>query len=479
MAKEKFRTVYVCSNCGETSMRWLGKCPACGAWNTMVEDVVLDEKAAEKSPRRRQAAQGEAVQNTGGGYAVTRLGKTTAEAFQLAEISTTEEKSRVVTGIAELDRVLGGGIVLGSVVLLGGEPGAGKSTMLLQMCGAIADGREVLYVTGEESLRQIKLRSGRLGIPEENISIAALSDIDDAIALAQKQRPGLLVIDSIQTMYTPELSSSPGSVSQVRECTTRLLYLAKDNEIPVFIVGHVNKDGMIAGPKVMEHIVDTVLYFEGDKTLPYRILRAAKNRFGSTNEIGLFDMTGRGLIAIDNPSETMLAGRPVGTSGNCVGCIMEGTRPIMCEVQALATKSGFATPRRAASGVDMARANLLMAVLEKRAGFLLGGLDVYINAVGGLDLDDTACDLPICMALVSSLLDRPLAEDFFAVGEVGLGGELRGVKNVEYMVKEAARIGFRKVVIPAANSRVVKEANIAGVKVITAKTLQDAIAAMP
>ena len=467
--KEKFKTVYICSNCGEVAQRWLGKCPSCGMWNTLVEDVVLDEKTSANAPRRKREP---AVTGALGGS-----GAMHPAAQRLADIDTSEEKSRVRTGMEELDRVLGGGIVLGSVILLGGEPGAGKSTMLLQVCGAVAAAGDVLYVTGEESVQQIKLRSKRLGIHEDHISVAAISSVDEAIAMAEAQRPGMLVVDSIQTMYTATLSSSPGSVSQVKECATRLLYLAKDNDIPIFIVGHVNKDGMIAGPKVMEHIVDTVLYFEGDKTLPYRILRAAKNRFGSTNEIGLFDMTGRGLMAIDNPSEMLLEGRPVGTSGNCVGCIMEGSRPILFEIQALAAKSGFGTPRRAASGVDMARANLLMAVLEKRAGFLLGSLDIYINVVGGLELDDPACDLAICLAIVSSLVDKPVADDLLAIGEVGLGGELRGVRNIEAMVREAARIGFKKIILPASNGRNFAT-DVENVRLVTAKTLKEAVAAI-
>lgn len=457
--KEKLKTIYICTSCGEVTPRWLGRCPSCGEWNTLTEDVVAEPKPAAGKAGRHSLPSG----------------PTSAIARPLSEINTEEDSSRIVTGMAEMDRVLGGGIVLGSVVLLGGEPGAGKSTMLLQMSGSIGQGRPVLYVTGEESIRQIKLRSGRLGVPEANISVAAESDIDEIIGLIAQNRPGFVVIDSIQTMYTPSLSSSAGSVSQVKECTSRLLKIAKEQETPVFIVGHVNKDGAIAGPKVMEHIVDTVLYFEGDRTLPYRILRATKNRYGSTNEIGMFDMTGAGLIPIDNPSEMLLEGRPVGVSGNCVGCILEGSRPIMADIQALATKSSFGTPRRAASGYDSGRANLLMAVLEKRAGFFLGNLDVYINVVGGLALSETACDLPLCLALVSSLLDAPISESLLAIGEVGLGGEIRSVKNLEARLREAQHIGFKKAIIPRHNLRNLDHKSFTDIQIIGALDLKEAV----
>ena len=416
MPKDKFKTVYVCTNCGETSPRWMGRCPSCGAWNTMAEDVVREEK-----PVRASAGGKGAVRGISSGSLIT--------AHTLSEISATEEKSRIITGISELDRVLGGGIVLGSVVLLGGEPGAGKSTLLLQLCGAISKAVSVLYITGEESTRQIKLRALRLEVPQDGIRLAAETEIDDICVLIEQEKPGLVVIDSIQTMHCGDISSSAGSVSQVKECTSRLLAVAKNHEIPTFIVGHVNKDGAIAGPKVMEHIVDTVLYFEGDKMLPYRILRAAKNRYGSTNEIGMFDMTGKGLKVVENPSKLLLEGRPVGVSGNCVACTLEGSRPILSEIQALVSKTAFGTPRRAASGFDFNRTNLLLAVLEKRAGYFLGNLDVYLNIVGGLQLDETACDLSVCMAVVSSMLDRPVPDDMVAIGEVGLGGEVRSVSN--------------------------------------------------
>ncbi len=460
--KEKLKTIYVCTTCGEVTPRWLGKCPSCGEWNTLVEDVVA---VAPKQPAKNSRKSGAAAQGM----------PSTAVAQSLAEVNTSETQSRIVTGIAELDRVLGGGIVLGSVVLLGGEPGAGKSTMLLQLSGAISHTTPVLYVTGEESVRQIKLRSSRLGINGDNISVAAESDIDEITSLIYTMKPGFVVIDSIQTMYTPSLSSSAGSVSQVKECSARLLSLAKENEIPVFIVGHVNKDGAIAGPKVMEHIVDTVIYFEGDRTLPYRILRSTKNRYGSTNEIGMFDMTGSGLMPIENPSEMLLEGRPIGVSGNCVGCIMEGSRPIMADIQALATKSGFGTPRRATSGFDASRANLLMAVLEKRAGFFLGNLDVYVNVVGGLYLSETACDLALCLALVSSILDKPVTDSLLAVGEVGLGGEIRSVANLDIRLREAQRIGFKKAIVPHHNLRGLSMKEFTTIEIIGAKYIKDAV----
>lgn len=462
MKDSKLKTIYVCSNCGETSPRWMGRCPSCGEWNTMAEDVVVPES---KATARK-------------GLAPRPRGVTSLVPDRLSHISTTEEKSRIVTGISELDRVLGGGVVLGSVVLLGGEPGAGKSTLLLQLCGAISQQHEVLYITGEESTRQIKLRANRLGVPQENISLAAETELDEICGLIEQAKPELVVIDSIQTMHCSDVSSSAGSVSQVKECAARLLAVAKANEIPTFIVGHVNKDGAIAGPKVMEHIVDTVLYFEGDKTLPYRVLRAAKNRYGSTNEIGMFDMTGSGLAEIENPSQLLLEGRPLGTSGNCVACTMEGTRPILSEVQALVTKSSFNVPRRTASGFDFNRANLLVAVLEKRAGYFFGSLDVYLNIVGGLQLDETACDLSVCLAMVSSLLDKPIGDKTVAIGEVGLGGEVRSVTFLETRLREAQRIGFTKAIVPKHNLKQLNEKEFPELQLVGVSYLREAIEAI-
>ena len=461
MKDNKLKTIYVCSNCGESSPRWMGRCPSCGAWNTMVEDVVVPEpKASARSASARPS------------------GVTSITARRLSEVSTTEEKSRIVTGISELDRVLGGGVVLGSVVLLCGEPGAGKSTLLLQLCGAISDRCQVLYITGEESVRQIKLRADRLQVPQQNIHLAAETDIDDICGLIEQTKPDLVVIDSIQTMHCNDVSSSAGSVSQVKECSARLLTVAKSCEIPTFIVGHVNKDGAIAGPKVMEHIVDTVLYFEGDKTLPYRVLRAAKNRYGSTNEIGMFDMTGHGLTEIENPSQVLLEGRPLGTSGNCVACTMEGTRPILSEVQALVTKSSFNVPRRTASGFDFNRANLLVAVLEKRAGYFFGSLDVYLNIVGGLELDETACDLAVCLAMVSSMLDKPIDDKTVAIGEVGLGGEVRNVTFLELRLREAQRIGFTKAIVPRHSLKQLDPKEFSDIELVGVSYLRDAIQAI-
>ena len=463
MAKDKLKTIYVCTQCGETSPRWLGRCPSCGAWNTMVEDVV----AEPAKPSGGKAA------------APARVpGQTSLTPLKLNTISTTEEKSRIVTGIGELDRVLGGGIVLGSVTLIGGEPGIGKSTILLQLCGEVSKSLDVLYVTGEESVRQIKLRAERLGVPQENISLVAESDVDEICGLIEATKPGLVVIDSIQTMRCADISSSSGTVSQVKESTARLLAVAKKQEIPMFLVGHVNKDGAIAGPKVMEHIVDTVLYFEGDKMLPYRILRAAKNRYGSTNELGMFDMTGRGLTEIANPSQMLLEGRPLGVSGNCVACTMEGTRPILSEIQALAAKTTFPSPRRACSGYDSNRVNLLLAVLERRAGYFFGNLDVCVNIVGGIALRDTSCDLAVCMSMISSLLDKPVSDKLIAIGEVGLGGEVRSVPNLEQRLREAERIGFEQAVIPRPSLRHLDPADYPGLQLIGAAYVSDALAVL-
>lgn len=460
MKDTKLKSVYICTACGESSPRWLGRCPSCGAWNTMEEDVVAQPaKASSKTA----------------GHVQRMEGVTSLTAKRLSEISMTEEKSRIVTGISELDRVLGGGIVLGGVVLLSGEPGVGKSTMLLQLCGAISMQHTVLYVTGEESVRQVKLRAARLRIPQENIYLIAETDVDEICGLIEKTKPGLVVIDSIQTMRCADLSSSSGTISQVKESTARFLAVAKQKEIPTFLVGHVNKDGAIAGPKVMEHIVDTVLYFEGDKTLPYRVLRAAKNRYGSTNEIGMFDMTGQGLAEITNPSLQLLEGRPMGISGNCVACTMEGTRPILSEVQALVTKSNFPSPRRACSGFDYNRMNLMIAVLEKRAGFFFGTLDIYVNIVGGLNLSETSCDLPVVLSMVSSLIDKPIGDKTIAIGEVGLGGEVRSVPNLELRLREAERIGFETAIVPKASLAHFNTKEYSGLRIIGVEYINDAI----
>ena len=433
MPKDKLKTIYVCNQCGETSPRWLGRCPSCGAWNTMTEDVVAEPA---KSSSGRAAAP------------VRVTGQTSLKPLKLKNVSTTEEKSRIVTGIAELDRVLGGGIVLGSVILIGGEPGIGKSTILLQLCGEVSRTRSVLYVTGEESVRQIKLRAVRLDVPQDNISIVAESDVDEICGLIEQMKPDLVVIDSIQTMRCTDVASSSGTVSQVKESSARFLNVAKTNEIPTFIVGHVNKDGAIAGPKVMEHIVDTVLYFEGDKTLPYRVLRAVKNRYGSTNEIGMFDMTGKGLEQIENPSQVMLEGRPIGISGTCVACVMEGTRPVLSEIQALVTKTAFPSPRRTASGFDYNRMYLLLAVLEKRLKLNFGQVDIYAKVGGGMKLQEPGLDLALVAAVLSSYYDVPLPEKCVLWGEVDLNGQVRPVAAHDLRLAQARRLGFEPVIHP-------------------------------
>ena len=465
MKEPKLKTVYVCSNCGETSPRWMGRCPSCGSWNTMNEDVVAEAPKAGLAGGKAAAP-------------ARQEGVTSLTARRLSEISTTEEKSRILTGISELDRVLGGGIVLGGVVLLSGEPGVGKSTMLLQLCGAISNQHTVLYITGEESVRQVKLRAARLKIPQENIYLVAENDVDEICGLIEKEKPDLVVIDSIQTMRCMDISSSSGTVSQVKESAARLLAVAKKQEIPMFIVGHVNKDGAIAGPKVMEHIVDTVLYFEGERNYSYRILRGVKNRFGSTNEIGVFEMTQEGLLEVENPSLMMLSGRPKNTSGTCVACVMEGSRPILAEVQGLVTATGFGTPRRMSTGFDFNRMAMLIAVLEKRAGFFFNTMDAYINVVSGLRLDEPAADLSVAMALVSSLKDAVIGDKVLAFGEIGLAGEIRAVSHCEQRVQEAGRLGFQRCVIPFHNYKSLSKELKKELDIVPVRTVRDAFSAL-
>lgn len=417
------KSVFVCTECGATSNKWLGKCPACGEWNTLTEEAVQSKKPLAAKTAVAQALNGVEIQ----------------------------EETRFSSGIAELDRVLGGGIVGGSVVLIGGEPGAGKSTLLLQMCGQMNAERPILYASGEESARQLKLRAGRLGISFSNISVLIETDAEAIINAAVSNRPGLLVVDSIQTMSYAGAPSAAGSVTQVRECAALFMRFAKSEGVPVFIVSHVNKDGAIAGPKVMEHIVDTVLYFEGDRYLSYRVLRAAKNRFGSTNEIGIFQMTSAGLCGVDNPSIALMDGRASGVPGSCVTCVIEGTRPLLSEIQSLATKTAFGTPRRTVSGFDYNRTNLLLAVLEKRAGYFLSGLDVYINVAGGIQMSEPAVDLAVAASLVSAVTDQPIPERVIAFGEIGLGGEIRAVNSAAERVTEARRLGFAACALPKTN----------------------------
>lgn len=424
MAKTKIN--YVCTQCGAIQPKWMGKCPDCGSWNTLMENV--------EAPVSRFASS-----------AVPQTAKSTVQ--KLEQIDSSEEQ-RYLTQMEELNRVLGGGIVPGSVVLLSGDPGIGKSTLLLQICQTISSDAQILYVSGEESLRQIKLRAARLGVTTPNLSLSSTTNIEAVIESIQSLKPDIVMVDSIQTMNLSALNSSSGSVTQVRECTQLLINIAKTMEIPVFIVGHVNKDGAIAGPKVMEHMVDAVLYFEGERNLSYRILRAIKNRYGSTNEIGVFEMGENGLDEVTNPSKAMLEGRPENVSGTCVACVIEGSRPILAEVQALVSKSGYAVPKRMATGFDYNRLSLILAVLEKRCGYFFGTLDAYINVVGGMKLDEPAADLPIALSLVSNLTDKVIPDDLVAFGEIGLAGEMRAVNRVLVRVKEAQRLGFKRCILP-------------------------------
>ncbi len=450
MAKSK--CIYVCSECGYESPRWYGKCPACGEWNTLSEALVQTKSATSHS--------------------APLSGLTSVSAAPLGAISVDSEH-RYYTGVKELDRVLGGGIVKGSLVLLGGDPGIGKSTMMLQICEYLGQTMTVLYVSGEESQRQIKLRADRLGVTTENLSVMAATDAQAICEYIRSSHPDLVIIDSIQTMSISDMSSSPGSVPQVRECTNLFLRTAKSSDIPIFIIGHVNKDGAIAGPKVMEHIVDAVLYFEGDRNLSYRILRAVKNRFGSTNEIGVFEMRDDGLAQVENPSQMLLYGRPVNVSGTCVACTLEGSRPILAEVQGLAATSGFGNPRRMSTGFDYNRFNLLIAVLERRAGFYFSNMDTYINVIGGFRLDEPAADLPVALTLVSSLKDSVIPEDVVAFGEVGLAGEIRAVSQAQQRVQEAARLGFTKCILPHACLKQLKK--VEGMEIYGVKTLRQAV----
>ncbi len=424
MAKAK--TVFFCTSCGTESPRWMGRCPGCGAFNTMQEHIEKPVAAG-----KTKAAP------IGGGRKPTAI-----------RAVDSDSEIRFSTGMHELDRVLGGGAVEGSLVLVGGAPGIGKSTLLLQICGQLCAGRTVLYVSGEESERQIKLRAERLGVQPEGLFLLSETRMSDILEAVEEMKPDILIADSIQTMYNEENESSPGSVSQVKDCTMSLMTLSKSQGITVFVVGHINKDGNIAGPKVLEHMVDCVLYFEGDSNTSYRLLRAVKNRFGSTNEIGVFEMADTGLIEVPNPSQMLLEGRPEGASGTCVACVMEGTRPVLTEVQALVSKTTFQVPRRTADGFDFNRAVLLLAVAEKRAGLKLNLFDAYINVIGGLRLDEPAADLPVALAVASSYRDAVIPDDLVAIGEIGLTGEIRSVTHMNQRLAEVARLGFKKCIIP-------------------------------
>ena len=448
----KSKTVFICSECGYESMKWTGQCAGCGSWNTMEEALSTPQKASSITKTTAVRAAG---------------------ARTLNNIDRTAEQ-RFITGISELDRVLGGGIVKGSVVLLSGDPGIGKSTILLQVCKALSNRLDVLYISGEESPVQIKLRADRLGVDGEGVTVMPETDTQAICEYIMASKPALVMVDSIQTLQISELSSSAGSIVQVRESTNMLLRTGKNLDIPIIIVGHVNKGGDIAGPKVLEHIVDTVLYFEGERNQSYRILRAIKNRFGSTNEIGVFEMTDKGLCEVENPSAMLLSGRQSGVSGGCITCTIEGTRPILAEVQGLVTSTGFGNPRRMSTGFDYNRLNMLLAVLEKRMGLYFSNLDTYLNIVGGMRLDEPAADLAVCMSLVSGLRDVPLSEGLIAFGEVGLSGEIRSVPRVAARINEAARLGFTECVLP--KSCLKAGMNIPdGIKVIGVRTLKQAL----
>ncbi|MBR2279609.1 MAG: DNA repair protein RadA [Ruminococcus sp.] len=439
----KIKSVYICSECGYESPKWYGKCPGCDNWNTMNEEIKETVKSSSSINKRVS---------------------TYSKPVSINEINT-EDEQRYDTGFKELNRVLGGGIVKGSLILLGGDPGIGKSTILMQICKSLNE-LNVLYVSGEESKRQLKLRADRLNVVNSNLSIITETDVEIVCEQIKSVKPDLVMIDSIQTMMISQLSSSAGSITQVRESTNLIMRTAKDYDIPVIVVGHVNKEGSIAGPKVLEHIVDTVLYFEGDKQMSCRILRAVKNRFGSTNEIGVFEMTDKGLIEVENPSQMMLSGRPKGVSGTCVTCSLEGTRPILTEIQGLAAQSSYGNPRRMSTGFDYNRLSMLLAVLEKRAGYYFNNMDAYVNIVGGLRIDEPAADLAICMALISSLKDTPVLENAVAFGEVGLAGEIRSVSQAQQRVNESVRLGFTKIILPYHNAKNIScsEAEIIGVR---------------
>ena len=449
MAKAK-KSIFFCQNCGHEESKWLGQCPVCRQWNTFVEEKVTVAKTGGQTKSLKEA-----------------------EVGALSSVQTDREE-RVCTGIGELDRVLGGGIVPGSLVLVGGDPGIGKSTLLLQVCQRLAERKQkLLYISGEESLKQIKLRADRMGTFTDDLLLLCETNIETIRSVIEKERPSLVVIDSIQTMYSEEVSSAPGSVSQVREATNIFMQIAKGMGISIFIVGHVTKEGTVAGPRVLEHMVDTVLYFEGDRHASYRILRGVKNRFGSTNEIGVFEMRQDGLREVENPSEFMLNGRPENASGSVVACSMEGTRPILLEIQALVCRSNFGMPRRTAAGTDYNRVNLLMAVLEKRLGLPLSNYDAYVNIAGGIRINEPAVDLGIVLALVSSYKNRPVSEDVLVVGEVGLSGEVRAVNMPEQRVSEAKKLGFQTCILPAVSLDAVK--NIQGIKLLGVKSINEAI----
>lgn len=460
MAKAKNSTVFFCSSCGYESIKWMGQCPGCKEWNTFTEDRVVTRAGGSKS----------------GSASKTRAGLSDNEPKLISEIDLTKE-DRIHTNIEELDRVLGGGIVKGSLVLVGGDPGIGKSTLLLQVCKELSETEhKVLYVSGEESLRQIKMRAERIGNKFDGLSIYSETNLAEIEETIRRTKPEIVVIDSIQTMFSEDISSAPGSVSQVRETTSVLLQLAKGLSITIFIVGHVTKEGTVAGPRVLEHMVDTVLYFEGDRFASYRVLRGVKNRFGSTNEIGVFEMRSSGLVEVKNPSEYMLSGRPKDAKGSVVICAMEGTRPILLEIQALVCQTSFGIPRRQATGTDYNRVNLLMAVLEKKMGMHLSDCDAYVNVAGGMKITEPGADLGIIMAIVSSFKNTSIPDDTLVFGEVGLSGEVRSVSNAEQRVIEALKLGFKRVVLPMSSLKSLRDIDkSADIELVGVESVEDAL----
>lgn len=445
------KTVFCCSECGNETVKWSGRCTACGAWDSLVE-VKLDAKSKGSTKRA-----------------------TSKKTPKLISELDTEAELRFSTGIGELDRVLGGGAVKGSLVLVGGSPGIGKSTLLLQLCGLVEGEMKILYVTGEESERQLKMRAQRLGVDNGQIYVLAETGLTEVLEAADELDPDIMIVDSIQTMFDSEVSSAPGSVSQVRECTMSIMRMTKEKGFTTFVVGHINKEGNIAGPKVLEHMVDCVLYFEGERSTSFRILRAGKNRFGSTNEIGVFEMVDTGLKGLQNPSEILLSGRPDNAPGTCVTCVIEGSRPILAEIQALVAPATYNAGRRSTNGIDYNRATLLLAVLEKRGGMAVSGCDAYINVIGGLELDEPAADLATMLAIASSFRDLPLGRDLAAVGEVGLSGEIRSVNSLNMRLSEIARLGFKRCVIPAHIKDDIKKPD--GLEIISVKNIREAIKA--
>ena len=449
----KQKSIYICKNCGYESAKWYGKCPSCNEWGTLDEETIITENKSVKK------AGTSSLKN--------------CNVLKLDAIDSSTE-FRYNTGISELNRVLGGGLVKGSLVLLSGDPGIGKSTLLLQICNYLSKDLSVLYVSGEESAYQLKMRAKRLNVKSDNLSVMCETDAEVVCEYIKTAKPNIVMIDSIQTMSIPELSSSTGSITQVRECTNLFMQTSKNNDISIILVGHVNKDGNIAGPKVLEHIVDTVLYFEGERNYSYRILRAAKNRFGSTNEIGVFEMNDTGLSQIESPSMALLAGRPINVSGTCVTCLIEGSRPILAEIQGLATTTGFGNPRRMSTGFDYNRMAMIIAILEKRAGYFFSNMDCYLNIVGGLRADEPASDLAAAVALISSLKDTVIDSETIVFGEIGLAGEIRMVNSCEQRIKESERLGFKRCIIPRQNMKKLNKSAFSDIEVIGVRNIREA-----